>query len=276
VKLSSSGTIQWQKCLGGSSGDRANSIQQTTDSGYIVAGITESNDGDVTGNNGTYDYWIVKLNSSGTIQWQKCLGGTVSDYAFSIQQTADSGYIVAGYSDSNDCDVSGNHGIYDYWIVKLNSSGTTQWQKCLGGTGIDYAFSIKRTTDSGYIVAGNSYSNDGDVAGYHGNADYWIVKLNPSLIGIEELTPLISNLQLLPNPISSNTIISFSLFESSNVSVSVHDITGRLIKNISEGFLIPGTHEIKWDAVGEMDDGIYILNLVGDGFSQSCKMIVVK
>jgi len=178
VKLDVSGTIQWQKSLGGTDGDWANSIQQTTDGGYIVAGHSGSYNGDVTGHHGNNDCWIVKLNTIGTIQWQKSLGGTQADYANSIEQTTDGGYIVAGRSSSNDGDVSGNHGYGDYWVVKLNATGTIQWQKSLGGTQYDVASSIQQTTDGGYIIAGSSISNDGNVIGNHGGEDYWIVKLS--------------------------------------------------------------------------------------------------
>ena len=180
VKLNSVGEIEWQKSLGGSDEDKAYSIYQTSDSGYIVSGCSESNDGDVSGNHGAYDYWVVKLNSSGSIEWQRSLGGSGNDYAYSIQQTGDGGYIVAGYSYSNDGDVSGNNGASDYWVVKLNSSGSTEWQRSLGGSVNDYARSIQQTGDGGYIVAGYSFSNDGDVSGNNGASDYWVVKLNSS------------------------------------------------------------------------------------------------
>lgn len=174
-------SIQWQKCLGGAGYDQANSIQQTTDGCYIVAGISDSNDGDVTGNIGSGDYWIAKITNIGEIEWQKSLGGSGGDAANSIQQTTDGGYIVAGNSDSNDGDVTGNHGGFsDYWVVKLSNTGGIEWQKSLGGTGNDQAYSIQQTTDGSYIVAGFSESNDGDVTGNHGNIDYWIVKLNGS------------------------------------------------------------------------------------------------
>ena len=185
MKLTSIGTIEWQKSLGGTSDEDANSIQQTNDGGYIVVGGSESNDGDVSGNHGSQDIWVVKLNITGAIEWQKSLGGTESESAFSIQQTNDGGYIVLGVSFSNDGDVSGNHGNGDYWAVKLSSIGTIEWQKSLGGTGQDFAFSIQQTTDAGYIVAGLSNSNDGDVSGNHGaSLDYWVVKIS-SLGAIE-------------------------------------------------------------------------------------------
>ncbi|HYV90973.1 MAG TPA: T9SS type A sorting domain-containing protein [Chitinophagales bacterium] len=180
VKLDNSGNIQWQRCLGGSKQDEVFSIEQTKDQGYVVAGFTSSNDEDVSGNHGAYDYWIVKLNNSGNIEWQKCLGGSAWDKAYSVQQTIDGGFIIAGESQSNDGDVTGTHGAFneDYWIVKLDSIGNLQWQKCLGGTQGEIAKSIHQTTDGGYVVAGNSGSNDGDVYGNHGGGDYWVVKVD--------------------------------------------------------------------------------------------------
>ncbi|MEO7263402.1 MAG: T9SS type A sorting domain-containing protein [Ferruginibacter sp.] len=177
VKLNSNGTIAWQKCLGGSAVDGLSAIQQTVDGGYIAAGFSSSNNGDVSGNHGDADFWVVKLNSSGNITWQKCLGGSSYDAASSVQQLTDGGFIVGGYSFSNDGDASGNHGSFDYWVVKLNGSGIIVWQKSLGGTDSETAGSIQHTTDGGYIVTGESYSNDGDVTGNHGNGDCWVVKL---------------------------------------------------------------------------------------------------
>lgn len=171
-------SIEWQKALGGTHSESANAVQQTSDGGYIVAGNSMSNDGDVTGNHGGGDYWIVKLNPAGGIQWQKSLGGSNVDDAQSIRQTTDGGYIIAGSSNSGDGDISGNHGNYDYWIVKLDSNGNMQWQKSLGGSSVDMAQSIQQTSEGGYIVAGSSSSNDGDASGNHGGGDYWIVKLD--------------------------------------------------------------------------------------------------
>ncbi len=178
VKLNDEGTIVWQKSLGGLSNDEAESIQQTNDGGFILAGHSDSNDGDVSGNHGGPDYWVVKLSSIGTIEWQKSLGGSGSDQAKSVQQTNDGGYIVAGYTSSNDGDVSVNYGYLDFWVVKLNSLGTIEWQKTLGGSDFDLAQSIQQTNDGEYIVAGYSYSNDVDVQSSQGNQDFWVVKLS--------------------------------------------------------------------------------------------------
>ena len=178
AKLSSTGSLQWQKSLGGTYDDRVQSIQPTSDGGYVVAGFTLSSNGDVTGYHGGQDAWVVKLSATGAIIWQKALGGTGSDVANSIQPTTDGGYILAGYTQSTDGDLTGNHGLYDAWVVKLSSTGNLQWQKAFGGTSDDGAQSIQFTPDGGYFVVGLTWSNDGDVIGNHGNADAWVVKLS--------------------------------------------------------------------------------------------------
>jgi hypothetical protein len=180
VKLSSSGAIQWQKVLGGTHCDYANQVLSTHDGGYIIVGHTESNDGDVTSTHGEKDVWIIKLSSNGSIVWQKTLGGTNNDYAYALQSTQDGGYIIAGNTESNDGDVSGNHGGQDVWVVKLSVNGAILWQKALGGSNDENAQSIEATGDGGYIVAGQTKSNNGDVSGNHGAQDAWIVKLNGS------------------------------------------------------------------------------------------------
>jgi len=178
VKLNNIGTIQWSKSIGGSNQDVGTSIKQTTDGGYIIAGYTNSNDGDVSGNHGNYDYWIIKLNSIGNIAWQKSLGGSSDEFAYSTNQTVDGGYIIAGYTSSNDFDVSGNHGQKDFWIVKLDSSGSIVWQKSLGGTNNDIAYSVVQTPDMGYVITGSSESSDGDLTVNYGAKDCWVVKID--------------------------------------------------------------------------------------------------
>jgi pimeloyl-ACP methyl ester carboxylesterase len=189
VKLNSGGDMLWQKCLGGSDNDVAASIQQTTDDGYIIAGFTRSNNGDVSLNQGSDDYWVVKIDSEGTIQWQRCLGGSSADYANSVRQTSDGGYVVAGYSYSNDGEASYNHGIWDFLVVKLEPNGATEWYKCLGGSLNDQAYGIQQTADGGYIVAGSTESNDGDVSGNRGASDFWVAKIAPTTPPTNPTTP---------------------------------------------------------------------------------------
>jgi len=178
IKLDSLGNLLWQKCFGGSNGDYASSIQQTADGGYIVAGMTQSNDGDVSGNHGGQDSWIFKIDSLGNIIWQKCLGGTNNEQAGLIQQTTNGGYIMTGVTNSNDGNITGNHGSGDSWVVKLDPLGNIIWQKCFGGSLNDATNSIQQLNDGGYIIAGNTSSNDGNVSGNHGGSDSWIFKID--------------------------------------------------------------------------------------------------
>jgi len=171
-------TIQWKKTFGGTGNDFNRCITQTSDGGFITVGGTLSTDGDVTGNHGSFDYWVVKTDAAGTIQWQKALGGTGYDFAHSVKQTFDGGYIIVGWSDSNDGDVTGNHGVNDIWMVKLNVAGNIQWQKSLGGSDSDFAYSVYQNSDSTYVVSGRTFSSNGDVTSNNGGHDYWILKIS--------------------------------------------------------------------------------------------------
>jgi hypothetical protein len=147
---------QWASTYGGAGKDYLEAIQQTSDGGYIVAGFTYSfGPGDA-------DAWVLKLDSAGTVAWQKTYGGMVNEYARSIHQTADGGYIVAGNTHSFGA------GDADAWVLKLDSAGAVTWQKTYGGAGGDYANSIQQTSDGGYIVAGN------------GSRSAWLIKLDAS------------------------------------------------------------------------------------------------
>lgn len=169
LKTDASGTMQWQKTLGGSSDDAASGVTKTADGGYIIAGYTKSNNGDVSGNHGLEDAWIVKLDAIGTIKWQHVLGGSLSDKATSVQATKDGGCIVAGYMGSHDSNGLTNKGETDGWIVKLTAGGSIEWQKMIGGSGLDVFYSIQQTADGGFIAGGNTSSFDGDLSG--GNAN---------------------------------------------------------------------------------------------------------
>jgi len=179
VKLNSVGDTVWTSTLGGSDRDGGRSIQQTDDGGYIFAGLTSSNDGDVHGHHGDRDVWVVKLNTTGDTIWTNALGGTNEEYANSVQQTNDGGYIVAGLTESNNGDVWGKNSGYDYWLVKLNCTGDTVWTKTLGGPGNDKAGSVQQTNDGSYVLTGSSTSDSLGVSGNHGQEDYWVVKYQP-------------------------------------------------------------------------------------------------
>lgn len=175
--------IQWQKSIGGSFYDGATAVDTTSDGGYIIGGYTKSTNGDVIGNHGGYDMWLVKLTTVGTIDWQKCYGGTRDEEASSIQHTRDGGYILIGYTTSNNGDVSGNTDTLsgNIWVVKVSGIGMIQWQKIFGGSAFDKGNKIIQTNDGGYIFTGYTKSIDGNIIGHHGTSstkDMCVVKLD--------------------------------------------------------------------------------------------------
>ena len=190
VKTDSLGIMQWDKDFGGSADDNLYIIQQTADGGFILGGTSRSGiSGDKTQTTwGTDDYWIVKTDSLGNKEWDKDFGGTDHDYLLSIQQTADGGFILGGYSESG---ISGDKtqanwdpsGLTeDYWIVKTDSLGNKQWDKDFGGTAADYLTTIQQTADGGFLLSGHSESGtsgDKTQPGW-GMQDYWIIKTDSS------------------------------------------------------------------------------------------------
>jgi hypothetical protein len=268
VKLNTDGSLLWQKCLGGTENDQAHSIQQTTDGGYIVSGSTGSNDGNVSGYNGGSDVWVVKLNTAGSLVWQKCLGGTDYEQGLSIQQTSDSGYIVAGFTGSNDGDVVGAFdGTGDVWVLKLNSIGNLVWQKCLGGTDIDGANSIQQTIDGGFIVAGYTWSNDGDVEGFNGTHDIWVVKLNATLSLVENEGNE-KEFELYPNP--TNGKVTLKVNDQFNPQlVTIKNSNGQILEKLTVSKNTSNEFEIELNA----ENGIYFI-AVFDGENTITKKVI--
>ena len=160
IKLDKRGKIVWDKTYGGSAYDWAESLIQTTDGGYAVAGSTKSKGA------GDYDFWVIKLDTRGKIVWDKTYGGSAYDWANSLIQTADGGYAVAGVTTSKGA------GGADFWIIKLDEQGNQVWDKTYGGSGGDGASSLIQTTDGGYAVAGYTYSKGA------GKEDFWVIKLD--------------------------------------------------------------------------------------------------
>jgi hypothetical protein len=175
VKVSENGNKIWQKTFGGSKRDILVLPKPLSSGGYILSGQTSSpNDGDIKGFHGDFDAWVVKLDVSGNLIWQKPLGSSQYEGNYCVIPTSDDGYIVGAFTNGNYGDVSGDHGGYDAWLVKLNNSGSIVWQKTYGWSGDDNPTNFLPTIEGGYIFGGQTSSNDGDVEGLHGNLDAWI------------------------------------------------------------------------------------------------------
>lgn len=267
VRLDTAGNLLWQKCFGGSYGENERYMSLTSDGGCIVTGTSFSTDGDVTGNHidadgyALGDYWLSRLDAAGNLLWQKCLGGSTYEWGLSVQQTTDEGFITGGWTESNDGDVSGNHGSNDYWIVKVDTVGNLEWQEPLGGTSFDLGVSVQQTTDNGFIIGGYAYSNNGDVSGNHGNADYWIVKLEGDL-ATQVSQPLIYSYSVSPNPAKTQLEINFTIL--SPETISVYDLQGRVLSIKENDLCNKATLDIE-----SLPDGCYILQAMNKKSGES-------
>ncbi len=166
IKTDQSGNQEWSRTFGGSAYDHGNSVQQTTDGGYLVAGITLSYGA------GSYDFWLIKTDGSGTEEWNYTFGGTEDDQGNSVQQTADGGYIIVGHTTSYGA------GDYDVYLVKTDASGTEEWSQTYGGSYMDIGEGVWQTSDGGYILTGETKSYGA------GSYDVYLVKTDAS--GTEE------------------------------------------------------------------------------------------
>jgi predicted secreted protein len=162
IKTNSSGNMQWNRTYGGTGDDEAYSVVQSKDEGYAVAGVTDSFGA------GETDAWLVKTDSSGDMQWNRTYGGRAEDGAYSVIQTSDGGYALAGYTDSFGA------GSFNFWLIKTDSTGSMTWNKTYGGPGDDEAECVIQTSDGGYALAG--YTNSFGAGSY----DFWLVKTDSS------------------------------------------------------------------------------------------------
>ena len=169
LSLTHNSSIQeeWNRTFGGDGQDVAYSVRQTIDGGFIVAGYTNSF------NKSDSDAWLIKVDSNGYEEWNRTFGGKNSDGAYSIQQTADGGYIIAGYT------CSFGSGKKDIWLIKTDSNGYEEWNRTFGGKDWDVGHSVQQTSDGGYIIAGYTCSFN-----IYSVPDAWLIKTDSS--GVEK------------------------------------------------------------------------------------------
>ncbi|MDY6933453.1 MAG: carboxypeptidase-like regulatory domain-containing protein [Spirochaetota bacterium] len=270
LKLDPNGVVEWQNTYGGSSDDAAESIQQTSDGGYIVAGYTESFGA------GGQDFWVIKLDSNGTMDWSQTFGDAGDDYAKSVQQTTDGGYIVAGAK----YDIVAT--FYDMWVIKLNSDGSLDWDNTYGGSSGDWAHSIQQTSDGGYIVAGNTFSYGA------GSSDFYIVKLDVSGVQLwdqiyggisaeyaESIQQTFDNGYIVTGRTNSFTAVSFDywvikLDDMGNdewariYGGSYYDLAFSVEQTSEGGYIVAGTSNT-YPTSEEADYDYWILKLESDG-----------
>ncbi|WP_298556599.1 hypothetical protein [uncultured Algibacter sp.] len=190
LKFNQNDALEWQKTFGGTDDDRGNDIIQTHDGGYAIIGFSKSSDGHVTENNGAHDYWVSKLDASGTISWEKNYGFLGADIGNSIIQTHDGGFLLTGVLDVSASNGEGNskntkskssriqHAGGDYWAIKINATGEIAWRRYYGGSFTDTPYDVIQTEDKGYLIVGSSDSADVDINNNKGTYDFWVVKIS--------------------------------------------------------------------------------------------------
>ncbi|MDI6841084.1 MAG: T9SS type A sorting domain-containing protein [bacterium] len=279
----------WEKTYGGIGPEYGYSVVQTVDGGYIVAGWTLSYGA------GQEDMYLIKTNAAGDTVWTRTYGGTNCDYSYSLTQTLDGCYIIAGYTWSYGA------GKGDVWLIKTDTAGDTTWTKTYGGPSWDCGYSVARTTDGGYIIAGKTCSYGA------GEADVYLIKVDA--YGVEEgkseiRMPNDEILKIYPNPFCEKTVIRYSFpqairlvgdpsenekrevlsqtdYTINDFRLTIYDLTGRLVKSFPTTQLNPdfiGTQV--WDGKDadgkEVKSGVYFCRLMADGNSVTKKMVVLN
>lgn len=251
VKLDNNADIEWQSVIGGTGKDHAQSIIPTNDGGYIVAGTTESTNGDITESFGEWDWWVVKLNDTGSIEWQKTLGGSERDEVRSMEALSDgSGFFILGTTQSTDGDVTTNHGEKDIWFLKMDFDGNILTNQCYGGTGNEIGFYGVESSDGGIVITGRTNTdNNGDIIGDTQGEDLWVFKLGDNTTGIEE--QLDKSSSIYPNP--ADDMLYFSELIK---NIEIYSINGQKLMHYSNitqlniDFLDSGTYLFQAETAG--------------------------
>lgn len=177
MRINATGGLVWSKCFGGSKNEELLDFEILNNRIYL-GGYANSTDGDIPPSQKNYDVWLLAIDLNGNKIYSKVYGGAQNDVAYSMTLARDGSLTFAGYTTSNDGDVSGAKGSQDYWVVNIGTDGKLNWQKVLGGSDAEYANNILTDTDGGFLIGGISYSSDGDITAAMGEGDYWVVKLD--------------------------------------------------------------------------------------------------
>jgi hypothetical protein len=266
IKTDANGDTIWTKAYGGAGDEAGQSVQQTSDAGYIITGVTTSCGA------GEGDVWLIKTDANGDTTWTKTFGGASLEWGSSVQQTSDEGYIITGVTESYGA------GEADVWLIKTDSNGEVVWTRTFGGTGDDEGYSVEQASDGGYIIAGVT-----ELSVETGNV-YLIKTDSLGNVGIEEEKEYDESSPIFitasPNPAGPEATIRYALPEETRVSLKVYDASGRMLKVLADEEQSSGVHSIYWngrdDTGKQLSSGVYFLNLKAGEFSVIDRIVILR
>jgi hypothetical protein len=258
IKTDSGGNSLWTRTFGGSNYDTGNSVEQTSDGGYIITGRYQAASMESR-------LYLIKTDSYGDAMWSKTI--EYNDYASgdAVHETTDGGFIITGLT-------MGSTTSHDVLLVKTDVSGDTLWTATYGGTGSEWGHSVQQTADEGYIVTGMTNSFGAD------SIDVYLIKLETDT-GIEEAhggNPLLLLETDGPNPFSSSLTISYSIPEQSSVELAVFDLSGRLVEELVNDQQSVGTHSVIWNPAQETPNGYYLIKLDACGLNATVRCLRLR
>jgi hypothetical protein len=316
IKLDEDGNQEFLYTYGGGQNESANAIIQTPDTGYLAVGSLRP-----LSTTEWYDqYWILKINAEGGQEWFKVYGGSYTDIATAICPAGDGGYLVAGYSNSYGA------GDYEFYLMKISSSGDSLWAKTYGLVGPARCYSMTQTGYDTFVLVGThtggasngkvpvvSVNANGDelwtkeipdvpaivteghavdatedggciIAGsVTTNSQTYLVKLVPDVTAIGDRSGLPARYELyqnVPNPFNPTTTISFVLPERTRATLSIYDVEGRLVRTLVDEIIGEGYQERTWDGKdangNQVGSGVYFYRLTAGDKTLTKKMVLLR
>ena len=225
IKTDGYGNLQWRKFFGGSLSELPLGVVETRNNNFIIVGSSDSDDFNIENNKGSYDFWMIKIASTGALLLEKSFGGSAIDEARAIAATNDGNFIVVGDTRSSDVDVSLNNGAADIWILKISAEGDLLWEKTIGGSSFDVARAIYKTQDNGFLIAGSSRSLDNGFEN-KGQNDALILKIdeNGNLLWLK--TAGGSEIDFLYDVVELNNKLIIAVGESSSSDQDIPENKG--------------------------------------------------
>ena len=178
LKVDQTGNLIWSKYFGGLFTDTAYDVIPTNDNGFIIIGSSDSEDTDISNNIGSYDFWAVKVDNQGVLQWEQNYGGTQIDEAYKIIKTNNNNYLIVGDTRSEDEDISNTFGAADVWAITISEDGNLINQNSYGGENFDVSRSVISDSENGFLICGSSRSGTGQHTQNNGQNDIWVLKTN--------------------------------------------------------------------------------------------------